>query len=109
MTDQQAFGLNRMDLLQREGKYNLPPQASKTILGVEFAGIVTETGEGASKYKVGDEVFGLAFGVSCRLWWVVELTDRARMPSTLSAPRLCFSPSLRSCRGSRLRPCLRTG
>lgn len=65
MTDQQAFGLNRMDLLQREGKYNLPPQASKTVLGVEFAGTITETGEGASKFKVGDEVFGLAFGVSC--------------------------------------------
>ncbi|GMK57873.1 hypothetical protein CspeluHIS016_0407070 [Cutaneotrichosporon spelunceum] len=57
-----TFGLNRMDLLQREGKYNLPPQASKTVLGVEFAGTVTELGEGATKFKVGDEVFGLAFG-----------------------------------------------
>ncbi|KLT40592.1 quinone oxidoreductase putative [Cutaneotrichosporon oleaginosum] len=57
-----TFGLNRMDLLQREGKYNLPPQASKTVLGVEFAGTITELGEGASQYKVGDEVFGLAFG-----------------------------------------------
>jgi len=53
-----------MDLLQREGKYPLPPQASKTIMGVEFSGKVTELGEGATTYKVGDEVFGLAFGVS---------------------------------------------
>jgi NADPH:quinone reductase-like Zn-dependent oxidoreductase len=60
----EAFGLNRMDLLQREGKYPLPPGASKTILGVEFSGTVTELGEGATKYKVGDEVFGLAYGVS---------------------------------------------
>ncbi|BEI94395.1 uncharacterized protein CcaverHIS019_0608540 [Cutaneotrichosporon cavernicola] len=58
----ETFGLNRMDLLQREGKYNLPPQASKTVLGVEFAGTITELGEGGSKFKVGDEVFGLAFG-----------------------------------------------
>ncbi|RSH86759.1 uncharacterized protein EHS24_005031 [Apiotrichum porosum] len=58
----QNFGLNRMDLSQREGKYPLPPQASKTILGVEFSGTVTKLGEGASKYKIGDEVFGLAFG-----------------------------------------------
>lgn len=57
-----TFGLNRMDLMQREGKYPLPPQASKTIMGVEFAGIVTKLGEGASTYKEGDEVFGLAFG-----------------------------------------------
>lgn len=53
-----------MDIVQREGKYPLPPQASKTILGVEFAGTVEKLGEGASMYKVGDEVFGLAYGVS---------------------------------------------
>lgn len=67
-----------MDLLQREGKYNLPPQASKTILGVEFAGTVTETGEGASKFKVGDEVFGLAFGVSSASWGSTDRTGRVR-------------------------------
>ena len=56
-----------MDLLQREGKYPLPPQASKTIMGVEFAGVVSKIGEGAERWKVGDEVFGLAFGVSILL------------------------------------------
>lgn len=53
-----------MDLMQREGQYPLPPQASKTIMGVEFAGTVSKMGEGTSKFKEGDEVFGLAFGVS---------------------------------------------
>lgn len=53
-----------MDILQREGKYPLPPQASKTIMGVEFSGIVTKLGEGTGKFKEGDEVFGLAYGVS---------------------------------------------
>jgi NADPH:quinone reductase-like Zn-dependent oxidoreductase len=28
-----AFGLNRMDLLQREGKYPVPPQAPQTLGG----------------------------------------------------------------------------
>lgn len=32
-------------------------------MGVEFAGTVSEIGEGASTFKKGDEVFGLAFGV----------------------------------------------
>lgn len=59
----QNFGLNRMDIMQREGKYPLPPQASKTIMGVEFSGIVTRLGEGCKKFKEGDEVFGLAYGV----------------------------------------------
>jgi NADPH:quinone reductase-like Zn-dependent oxidoreductase len=52
-----------MDIMQREGKYPLPPQASKTIMGVEFSGIVTKLGKSAEKFKEGDEVFGLAYGV----------------------------------------------
>ncbi|KAL4903030.1 hypothetical protein BDW74DRAFT_157315 [Aspergillus multicolor] len=57
-----AFGLNRMDLLQREGQYPVPPQAPST-LGVEFSGTIAELGDGATEdFKVGDEVFGLAYG-----------------------------------------------
>ncbi|EPS44404.1 hypothetical protein H072_1613 [Dactylellina haptotyla CBS 200.50] len=64
-----AFGLNRMDLLQREGKYPLPPQAPKT-LGVEFSGQIVEVYSEPGKpgerkigiFEVGDEVFGLAYG-----------------------------------------------
>ena len=53
-----SFGINRMDLMQREGHYPLPPQAGP-ILGVEFSGVVEETKHG---FKQGDEVFGLAYG-----------------------------------------------
>ncbi|MCJ1466559.1 RNA-dependent ATPase [Pseudocyphellaria aurata] len=57
-----AFGLNRMDLLQREGHYPVPPGASR-ILGVEFSGVVESLGpEPERDFKVGDEVFGLAYG-----------------------------------------------
>lgn len=57
-----AFGLNRMDLLQRMGMYPVPPQAPKT-LGVEFSGIIESFGGEAEKgFSVGDEVFGLAYG-----------------------------------------------
>ena len=59
------FGLNRMDILQREGKYPMPPGAP-TILGVEFSGHVVKAGEGVSEWHEGDEVFGLAMGVSRR-------------------------------------------
>lgn len=40
-----AFGLNRMDIMQREDRYPYPllPESGK-ILGVEFSGIVEETG-----------------------------------------------------------------
>ena len=57
-----AFGLNRMDLLQREGYYPVPPQAPKT-LGVEFSGTIESLGPNVKeKFKIGDEVFGLAYG-----------------------------------------------
>ena len=53
-----------MDLLQREGNYPVPPQAPKT-LGVEFSGIIESFGNAAEEnFKVGDEVFGLAYGGS---------------------------------------------
>jgi NADPH:quinone reductase-like Zn-dependent oxidoreductase len=51
-----------MDLLQREGIYPVPQGASK-ILGVEFSGVVVELGPSVQEsFKVGDEVFGLAYG-----------------------------------------------
>jgi len=56
-----AFGLNRADISQREGKYPPPPGAS-SILGVEFSGNVAEVGPNVSDHKVGDEVFGLVGG-----------------------------------------------
>ena len=52
-----------MDLMQREGRYSLPPGAS-TILGVEFSGHVEQVGEGVSEWVPGDDVFGLTAGVS---------------------------------------------
>ncbi|KAG1869038.1 quinone oxidoreductase putative [Suillus subalutaceus] len=56
-----AFGINRMDHYQREGRYAVPLGAS-SILGVEFSGRVTELGEGVTRWAVGDEVFGLVGG-----------------------------------------------
>lgn len=50
-----------MDLLQREGRYPVPPQAPETM-GVEFSGVVESLGSGVTDFKVGDKVFGLAYG-----------------------------------------------
>jgi len=57
-----TFGLNRMDIHQRDGHYPPPPGASD-ILGVEFAGTVDEIhSESQGEFKVGDEVLGLVGG-----------------------------------------------
>lgn len=43
-----------MDILQRQGKYPLPPGAPKEVLGVEFSGVVEDGND--TEYKAGDEV-----------------------------------------------------
>ncbi|KAI4671440.1 uncharacterized protein J4E88_009105 [Alternaria novae-zelandiae] len=81
-----AFGLNRMDLLQREGMYPVPPGASK-ILGVEFSGTIAElSAEGGGKegFKVGDEVFGLAYGGAYAEYIAVSTHMLVRKPKELT-------------------------
>lgn len=56
-----AAGINRPDILQREGKYPPPPGASD-IPGLEIAGVVTEVGEGVAWPAPGDHVMALVAG-----------------------------------------------
>ena len=56
-----ATGINRADILQREGKYPPPPGVSH-VLGLEIAGEVVSMGVSNSRWKVGDKVFGLLSG-----------------------------------------------
>jgi putative PIG3 family NAD(P)H quinone oxidoreductase len=57
-----ATALNRADLLQRQGRYPAPAGAATDIPGLEFAGTVESLGDGATKWKVGDRVFGIIAG-----------------------------------------------
>lgn len=73
-----------MDLLQREGKYPLPPQAPKTM-GVEFSGMVEELSEGSeSSFKKGDAVFGLAYGGAYAEYIAVSTHMLVHKPEELS-------------------------
>ncbi|KAF6755758.1 hypothetical protein DFP72DRAFT_1118328 [Ephemerocybe angulata] len=78
-----AFGLNRMDVSQREGHYP-PPPGSSSILGVEFSGIITELGEGAQLFKVGDAVFGLVGGGAYAEYINVPETHITKKPEYLT-------------------------
>lgn len=57
-----AAGVNRLDLLQRQGNYPAPPGDPQDIPGIEYAGIVAQVGDKVSKAKVGDRVCGLVGG-----------------------------------------------
>ncbi|KAF7364708.1 Quinone oxidoreductase PIG3 [Mycena venus] len=78
-----AFGLNRMDILQRQGQYP-PPAGASTILGVEFSGTVAVVGSSVTQWKVGDEVLGLTGGGAYAEYLVVLGTHLMRKPAHLS-------------------------
>lgn len=56
-----AAGVNRPDVMQREGKYP-PPESASLIMGLEIAGEVESVGEDVTRWEIGDKVFGLLPG-----------------------------------------------
>lgn len=56
-----AAGVNRPDLLQRNGLYP-PPPGAPDILGLEVAGEVAQLGDGVTRWAVGDRVCALLGG-----------------------------------------------
>ncbi|HYN68124.1 MAG TPA: alcohol dehydrogenase catalytic domain-containing protein, partial [Ornithinibacter sp.] len=56
-----AAGVNRADLLQRQGHYP-PPAGESDVPGLEVSGVVEAVGEGVDDWAVGDEVCALLAG-----------------------------------------------
>ncbi len=56
-----AAGVNRPDVLQRQGAYP-PPHGASPLLGLEVAGDIAQLGEGVTGWRVGDRVCALANG-----------------------------------------------
>ena len=57
-----AAGLNRADIIQREGKYPAPAGVSPDIPGLEVAGTIEGIGAAVHRWKVGDAVCALLAG-----------------------------------------------
>lgn len=56
-----AAGVNRADLLQRQGFYD-PPSGATAVLGLECSGTVEAFGEGVTHLKTGNQVCALLTG-----------------------------------------------
>ena len=56
-----AAGVNRPDVMQRQGLYPAPADAS-AVLGLEVAGEITAIGRDVERWKVGDKVCALTNG-----------------------------------------------
>jgi len=78
-----AAGVNRPDVLQRQGMYTPPPGASD-LPGLEFAGEVVALGEGASRFRLGDAVTALVAGGGYAEYCVVDETNALPVPAGMS-------------------------
>ena len=56
-----AAGVNRPDVMQRQGLYP-PPKGATDIPGLEIAGEVAALGAGVKRWKLGDKVMALVVG-----------------------------------------------
>ena len=54
-------GVNRADILQRQGKYP-PPKGASKIIGLEIAGKVVEKGSEVKEWGIGDHIYGIIPG-----------------------------------------------
>ncbi|MEV6274595.1 NAD(P)H-quinone oxidoreductase [Nocardia sp. NPDC051832] len=61
LIDVAAAGVNRADLLQRQGFYAPPPGASE-LMGLEVSGVIAEVGAGVRDWQAGDRVCALLSG-----------------------------------------------
>ena len=75
-----AAGVNRPDVMQREGKYP-PPSGAPDIPGLEVAGSIAALGPGVHEWKVGDTLCALVAGGGYAEYCV------APVPQCLPVPR----------------------
>ena len=78
-----AAGINRPDIIQREGNYPPPPGHSK-ILGLEVAGTVEKIGKNIKKFKLGEKVAALVNGGGYAEYCVADEELAFHFPGNLS-------------------------
>ena len=78
-----AAGVNRPDVLQRLGRYPVPPDASP-LPGLEVAGEVVAVGKEVARWKTGDRVMALTHGGGYAEYCVADGSHCLPIPAGLS-------------------------
>lgn len=78
-----AAGVNRPDILQREGKYPPPPGASE-IPGLEISGEVVAVGPDCTRFGIGDKVLSLVTGGGYAQYCLASQDTTLAIPSGLA-------------------------
>ncbi len=79
----EAAGVNRPDILQRQGSYP-PPPGHSPLPGLEVAGIVAAVGTGVGRWKLGDSVCALLNGGGYAQYAIAEETSALPVPAGLT-------------------------
>lgn len=79
-----AAGVNRADLLQRQGHYP-PPKGISEIMGLEATGTIAALGEGVTGMSLGDEVVCLLAGGGYAEYFVVPAGQCIAVPQGVDA------------------------
>lgn len=79
-----ATAVNRADLMQRLGNYPAPAGWPADIPGLEYAGTVERTGEGARRFHGGERVMGIVGGGSYADYVVVHEDEAIPIPDLLT-------------------------
>lgn len=78
-----SIGVNRADILQRQGRYP-PPKGESDILGLEICGEVVEIGRDVKTYQKGDIIFGLVAGGAYAQYAVIKANHMMMLPKTMT-------------------------
>jgi NADPH:quinone reductase len=93
----EASGVNPLDIKIMAGAAGHARVTPPMVLGMDLAGVVTETGTGVTRFHVGDEVYGLTGGVGNRQgslaeYAAVDADLLARKPARLSMTEAAALP-----------------
>jgi NADPH:quinone reductase len=82
----EAAGLNRADLMQREGRYRLPPMPEhvRDIPGLEAAGTIAAIGSDVEGWAIGDRVAAILVGGGYAEYVAVDAGQVLPVPAGLS-------------------------
>ena len=78
-----AAGVNRPDVIQRQGHYPMPDDVTP-IPGLEVAGTVSSIGEGVTGVKIGDRVCALTNGGGYGEYCIVPESQTLPVPGSMS-------------------------
>jgi NADPH2:quinone reductase len=78
-----AAGVNRPDVMQRQGLYP-PPAGASDIPGLEIAGTVAALGPQATRWKIGDRVMALVSGGGYAEYCTAHESHAIAIPDNLS-------------------------